>query len=420
MRQVTRSVITSQEFLELSNAQNPSRRQQAEAITTGRVETKNYDLKPLEDIIDTNSQTKNVEFHGPSSSVFFLHLAERDQRRGSSPQSLPAAQSLVSSLHNPATDPDAPTSPSFRETTGEYFADAARLFINGYFDGIHYAQPFLNKDDFMRHCEALWDQGRSSCNTSFLALYYGVLSLGALMMVWQSNELINGQGRFQWSRKLFEKARKLTGELGQTTDLEAVQCFFFLAKICQNELSPHIAYIYLGRAVRIALAMGLNRDPGPARKVHRPSNDYKANMAETRTWWAVYSLEIELSFSLGRPDSIGADGFHNRPFPRTQQLSQHEEGQGVASFEPPEVQIIELLARLSRITREVSFKLYSSTAAPSVKVQCVREIDAALESWLDSVPPPIRPSQKAASAGLATMTKQLPHMRKQRLVLGTS
>lgn len=372
---------------------------------------------PLGDIIDTNMQTKNVEFHGPSSSYNFLHLAERDHRNTPSPLSR-SEQSLVSSLHNPATDHDDFTVPLSNTSTHEYFPHAAAQFIDGYFNGIHYAQPFLDRRQFIQQCETLWRQGNSTCSNSFLALYYGVLSLGALLMVWPNEQLIDGQGRFQWSRKLFEKARLLAGQLGQTTDLEAVQCFFFLAKICQNELSPHIAYLYLGRAVRIALAMGLNRDPGNATNILLRS-DPAVQMAETRTWWTVYSLEIELSFSLGRPDSVGPDGFHSRPFPRIEQVHSHN-GIDAALLEPTEVQVIEFLARLSRIAREISFKLYNSTAGTPRKVQYVREIDAALNKWLRDIPLSIRPCNDGVSSGLSALKKQRPYIRKQSLVLGTS
>ncbi|CVL05898.1 uncharacterized protein FPRN_14216 [Fusarium proliferatum] len=368
--------------------------------------------KELGEVLDTNSYTNNIEFHGSSSTINFLQLAERGGH--SSPLDMGSVQqSLVSCLHNPAVDPDESECSKrypLPEGSADYFPHVATQFIEGYFDGLHYAQPLLYKDEFLRRCQTLWLQGRSSCTTSFLALYYAVLGFGALTMVWGDDEFIDGQGRFEWSRKLLEKSRALAGRLCQTTDLESVQCFLFLAKICQNELSPHTAYIYVGRAVRTALAMGLNRDC-----VKRSSQDsVELCMAQTRTWWAVYSLEIEISFSLGRPDSLSHDGYHTRPFPQIR-TKPHESG----SLEPPEVGIIEHLVRLARLTREISTKLYCPLIGMPPKSQAIRDIDMKLDAWLNSIPPALRPTKSSPSAGSLELTRQPAYIRKQKLVLGT-
>ncbi|KAM0249718.1 hypothetical protein ACHAQJ_008920 [Trichoderma viride] len=229
-------------------------------------------------------------------------------------------------------------------------------------------------------------------------------------MIWRDGELINGQGRFEWSRRLLETARTLSERLCQTTDLEAAQCFIFLAKICQNDLSLHIAYIYIGRAVRIALAMGLNRDWN--RKSSQDENSLRG--AQTRTWWLIYSLEIELSFALGRPDSLGYDLYHNRPFPLIKHRNDAEKGQ-----DGPEVEIIEVLVKLAKITRDISAKLYNYPADMPSKLQYIRETDRKLRSWLASVPQPISPSRHPTSSGFLALTRHSQYIMKQRLVLGT-
>jgi hypothetical protein len=84
--------------------------------------------------------------------------------------------------------------------------------------------------------------------------------------------------RFQWSRKLFHQARLTLGEMRATNDLETVQCLIFMAKVCQNELNPHLAYMYLGMAVRAGLSAGINREPISSNKSNnpdRPSSESK-------------------------------------------------------------------------------------------------------------------------------------------------
>ena len=375
-------------------------------------------FKELGEIIDINPYTNNVEFHGSSSTINFLQLAEREHQPPLiNIESVPL--SLVSCLHNPATDTDEHECSirfPFPGSARDYFPEAAKRFLQGYFDGLHYAQPFLIKHAFLQRCQQLWQCGRSSCTTAFLALYFAVLSFGALTMVWRDEELIDGEGRFEWSRRLLEKSRGLAGRLCQTTDLEAVQCFSFLAKVCQNELNPHVAYIYVGRAVRVALTMGLNRNSG-----QNPSQgSVELRMAQTRTWWAVYSLEIETSFALGRPDSLGEDAYHTRPFPRIRCSSNSNSIDENTMLEAPEVEIIEILVKLARITRGIATKLYSCPAALPLEIQYVRETDFKLNEWLNNIPQLIRPPKNSASAGSLELNRQAPYVRKQRLVLGTS
>jgi Fungal specific transcription factor domain len=110
--------------------------------------------------------------------------------------------------------------------------------------------------------------------------------------------------RFQWSRKLFTLARLALGELRSTNDLETIQCLIFMAKVCQNELNAHLGFMYLGMAVRASLSAGYHRGSISREKTH--------TLVETateisKTWWGLYSLEVEMSFSLGRPDSLGLE-----------------------------------------------------------------------------------------------------------------
>jgi hypothetical protein len=95
---------------------------------------------------------------------------------------------------------------------------------------------------------------------SFIALYYSLLSPGALIRVWDE-ESIDGMGRFEWSRKSFANARMYLVELELTNDLDTVQCLIVMSKICQNELNPNQAYMYLGMTTRASLSAGCNREP---------------------------------------------------------------------------------------------------------------------------------------------------------------
>lgn len=186
---------------------------------------------------------------------------------------------LLSNLHNPAFSPPEvqtggkPISP---QAGLEKHASVVELthyrqcsvFLHNFFSTIHYVHPILDKTSFLERCEILWsgDENAISQVASFVPLYYSVLSLGALVG-YRDAEPVGGVSNQEWSRKFFNEARSRFTSLEIVTDLEMVQCYFFLvsevpcptdrclylwacacladsirmiqAKVCQNELNSH-------------------------------------------------------------------------------------------------------------------------------------------------------------------------------------
>ena len=89
----------------------------------------------------------------------------------------------------------------------------------------------------MQRCEALWAGDRSdeaAHKGSFVALYYSVLSLGALVGA-REEEPLEGVSNLEWSRRFFDEAKGMANRLGMVTDLEMVQCYFFLVRRWLND-----------------------------------------------------------------------------------------------------------------------------------------------------------------------------------------
>lgn len=114
------------------------------------------------------------------------------------------------------------------------------VFLHNFFSTIHYVHPILDKTSFLERCEILWSGDAAAIRqvASFVPLYYSVLSLGALVG-YRDAEPVGGISNQKWSRKFFNEARLRFTALEIVTDLEMVQCYFFLAKVCQNELNSH-------------------------------------------------------------------------------------------------------------------------------------------------------------------------------------
>lgn len=184
-----------------------------------------------QEISGVNRHTHNVEFYGKSSSVALLsHVQRPDDESNIAVEEGADASAIVSSLHNPAFSPPNVHSNGLEplsSTIPSYFPHC-RPFVEEFFGSIHFIHPIIDKTLFLRRCEFLWTgKGEATREPSFVALYYSILSLGALVGV-RGDEPIDGIENIQWSRKFFDEARSLCAKLGMVTDLNMVQCYFFM------------------------------------------------------------------------------------------------------------------------------------------------------------------------------------------------
>ncbi|GAT29754.1 C6 transcription factor [Aspergillus luchuensis] len=235
-----------------------------------------------DEISELNHHTNGIEFHGSTSSTALLgHLQkarepqrslERRDARLEDP-----GYSIVSTLHNSSFSPSGTGSAqplTLREQN--YYFEQAHAFINGYFENIHFIHPLIDKEDFLLRAHSLWFNRGVQPEPSFVALYLSILSFGALVRVWDEDRL-GGLTRFEWSRKLFGEAQMYLNYLQFSNTLDTVQCLYLMAKICQNELNPNLAYMYLGLAIRTCLAAGFNREV-------RSSTEQRSEWI-SKTWW---------------------------------------------------------------------------------------------------------------------------------------
>jgi hypothetical protein len=256
------------------------------------------------------------------------------------------------------------------ESVEIFYPHHAILFIDAYFKSLHYIYPIIDQKVFMERSYVLW-----TCNgihpgrpisQSFKALYFAVLSLGALIRTWTEGT-INGLGRHAWCNMLFEKAETLIGRPGLLNNLEGVQSLIVMAQVCQQQLDLNLAYTYLGLAIRTAFACGLNR----LTNFQNGHPQDSPSLVVSRTWWALYCLETECSVTLGRPDMLGPDCFHNRPPP--------------ALNGETETIIIPAMLGLSKITRQISQHIYFEQAELSKKISKASEFEQELNDWLTRV-----------------------------------
>jgi hypothetical protein len=339
-----------------------------------------------DELMDINSITHNFEFHGSTSVVaLFNGLRKVRQSSASSSDQSPKLEryeyqqrSVVSDFHND-------TFPGYYQSIDgpvdvvneENYSLHALLFIDTYFKSLHFVHPILEQAWFLNRCNDLWTGRTQNLRRSFMALYFGVLCLGASIRVW-TEETINGMARLDWICLLFRKAERALGRSGSVNDLEAVQAPVILCQVCLHQMDLNLAYAFLGMAIRTAFSTGINRKVTFADQ-HYPQDS--PLLSVSRTWWALHNLEIELSFTLGRPNALGLDRYHNRPLPPIDQS---------------ENAIIPVTHQLSYIMRKVSAEIYLSRTKPNEKLQRAIELESELEKWLTSLPTDIKPPSESA------------------------
>ncbi|KAF9252862.1 transcriptional regulator family: Fungal Specific TF [Penicillium roqueforti] len=308
-----------------------------------------------------------------------------------------ADYSIISTLRNPNLSPLYATGPGqmLSIEQSNYYFDQAHIFMNGYFESIHFIHPFVDKEDFFARANDLWFNRSRKPEPSFVALYLSVLSLGALVRVWDEGTLA-GLGRFEWSRKLFGEAQGYLNNLRFSNDLETAQCLYMMAKVCQNELNPNLAYMYLGLAVRTCLSAGFNRE------IPCLGDTTERSGWISKTWWGLFSLEIEMSFSVGRPDTLGMDEYHNRSIPPR---------------DDSEFAIIPWMIDFAQIIRQVSVQIYHSRISLQDKLQLALQIEMEMDRWLARLPEMIKPDIGGYRPSRSAL-RDPKWARRQRLVLG--
>lgn len=186
------------------------------------------------EISEVNQHTNGVEFHGSTSSVAFLgHLQKShlsaEKEKPTNECAAGSRPSIISALHNPEFSPQTPIGPyqSGIPKDPNYYVEQAHLFMDSYFENLHFIHPFIDKENFISRVHDMWFGRSPNPDAGFLALYLSLLSLGALVRSWDEVR-IAGLTRFEWSRKLFAEAQLHLNQSRFSNDVETVQCLYLM------------------------------------------------------------------------------------------------------------------------------------------------------------------------------------------------
>jgi hypothetical protein len=163
--------------------------------------------------------------------------------------------------------------------------------ISFYFDTAHGITPLLDEDDF----RAKYTAGERK-DKSWLALLNMVLALGSI-----------SSGSTFWHTHYYNQTRSYLGfDCLGSGNMESLQALCLLGGYYLHYVnSPNMAYAVLGAAHRMAIALGLHRDPVPRSidaQLGQASPQQRATIElRRRVWWSLFCLDTWSGMTLGRP-----------------------------------------------------------------------------------------------------------------------
>jgi len=163
--------------------------------------------------------------------------------------------------------------------------------ISFYFETAHGITPLLDEDNF----RATYAAGERQ-DKSWLALLNMVLALGSI-----------SSGSATLHTHYYNKTRSYLGfDCLGSGNLESLQALCLLGGFYLHYVnSPNMAYAVLGAAHRMAIALGLHRDPAARSSDSQPgeaSSQHRATIElRRRVWWSLFCLDTWSGMTLGRP-----------------------------------------------------------------------------------------------------------------------
>ncbi|KAF7594137.1 hypothetical protein BBP40_009986 [Aspergillus hancockii] len=261
--------------------------------------------------------------------------------------------------------------------------EAARGYVDVYFQRIHPLYPFLDRKSFE---ETAFDPGLPRTlenNAAFSALYHAVLASGCQYR--DGGTFDPGKGK-AW--RFFQMSLGLMADiLVPRESLLNLQALTAMAIFAMNTCCLQIDEILIMEAARMALAL----------RYHKANHRDSDRLWCQRTFWVIYAMEKQLAFQ-NRETSLISDYDVGCPIPETPDAIFGSYNWFLAAI------------RFSRITSQAYEVLFSTSAARNSAEACYASIDHIqdrLEKWRLSVPAEFRPGDSSHSLTFTDPTSKM-------------
>ncbi|RDL40106.1 Zn2 DNA-binding protein [Venustampulla echinocandica] len=250
-------------------------------------------------------------------------------------------------------------------------------FIAAYFDQVHPNYLLFHRPSFQNRYELVWVQPQQMMRD----VEPGLMCCIFMMIVFGAQVLENEdhpQAK-QIQRHYLDLVQSRMHQLVSATTLINVQALLLLQLYQHNCTERNSAFMLLGCASRMAMALGMHRE-GTSGGFDRLEREVRK-----RVWWTAYAFEQYQCAILGRPCAID-DAEVNITFPDEMML---DGGESVPYG------YVDHSIRLAKLLSEVRRKIYVSPSQPTeqgdtpkttVIIQFLRDLD----TWHHGLPPTLR------------------------------
>jgi hypothetical protein len=348
----------------------------------------------------------NWDYHGHSSGLSFVRRMREQIGDIMGPElttSTPFVKGRIKSKWN---------TESPRSTTESPMADpsspgnelppkeiAQQLCINAVDDATALLR-FMHKPTFWHGFERIYNISPEQWTNEehkFLPLFYSTMALGSLFGKNEQSNLnrVGYESAIQQGFAYFRSARQLM-DIADCRDIPSLQAIIFMILFMQSSAKLSQCYAYVGVALRSALRMGLHRS-------YAGGFDPIELETRKRIFWTIRKLDIYVGALLGLPQTLSDEDIdQDQPAEYDDEYITHQ-----AYLPMPEGQVSLMTAfnahtRIVLLLQKIVRKVYpikvedrggSADKSYAVPFSVIREIEADLESWKNSLPAVLSPCE---------------------------
>ncbi|EPS30930.1 hypothetical protein PDE_05883 [Penicillium oxalicum 114-2] len=361
-----------------SPANNPSIGTKASTMSMERPDLESLHSIPVETLEESQSSGVSDSIGHISDDVNALSLTNRNPTSYLGVSSIQAALKVIAWLH-PEFETYFSLASSKQESQQsegptQNLAPAVSCpppteidMLNAYFTDFHPFAPLLDEETFRQ----TYVSGQRRDNR-WLSLLNIVLALG--------NIAASGSGADnQMHHTYFQRAMSQLNlsSLG-TPSLEVTQALGLMGGwYCHYISQPNLGYSLMGAALRMAMTLGLQREPYDNQISVNPSRSF-AQEAKRRIWWSLCCLEVWGLETLGRPsmDCFGPGITVKLPSLLDKLMNEQENYTKILAL-TENVQFVRIASKIHALLASL----------PTIKYAEIFDIDSQLVQWWNNLPP---------------------------------
>lgn len=255
--------------------------------------------------------------------------------------------------------------------------EIADALVEAYFDRVHPNYMVFHRGTFQVRYESVWIEEKKPIQEFEPGLICSIF----MMFVFgaQALEHHDEQKSVQLQRRYLDLVQSRTYQLLHTTSLLNVQALLLLQLHQHNDSERNTAFMLLGCASRMAVALGMHREGASG------GFDPMEREIRRRVWWTLYMFEQNLCTILGRPSAID-DSEVTIMLPNENMLDG-------ADCVPPGY--IDYALRLTKLSSEIKRKIYATPSSSMIggeapDISLANHLLQKLELWHRSLPAYIR------------------------------